>query len=222
MSGEQIALHTSSSQAQPTVVAQASQEPSNQQRNKSMCETQFLSDALIKVANHRDRSAFAELFSYFAPKIKRFGMSKFSNEAAALELVQDTMTSVWRKAHLYNSDKGAATTWVYTVMRNASFDALRKIRANREDTISDDIWPMAQESQVEDDDVFKDHLQSKQLISMIDSLPQAQKEVVKGVYYQELSQEQLAINLAVPVGTVKSRLRLALTKLRQQLGGEHD
>ncbi|MBS3797673.1 MULTISPECIES: sigma-70 family RNA polymerase sigma factor [unclassified Pseudoalteromonas] len=184
-----------------------------------MSSTEHLSDALVKVANERDKTAFASLFRYFAPKIKRFGLKQFNNEAAALELVQDTMTSVWRKAHLYHPGKGAATTWVYTVMRNASFDALRKIRSNKEDCLSEDIWPTLPSPEP---DQFDDHLETQLLLKHLDKLPLAQREVVKGVYFQELSQEQLAQQLGVPVGTVKSRLRLALAKLRNYLGAEYD
>ncbi|WP_440056486.1 sigma-70 family RNA polymerase sigma factor (plasmid) [Pseudoalteromonas sp. T1lg65] len=179
--------------------------------------TKALSEALIKVAENRDKRAFAYLFEYFAPKIKRFGVKQFGNEALAMELVQDTLTSVWRKAHLYHSDKGAATTWVYTVMRNASFDTLRKMKTNKEEHISEDIWPILQDSQATDED-FKDHLQNAQIQKYINKLPAAQRDVVKGVYFQEMSQEQLAEQLDIPVGTVKSRLRLALQKLRSQMG----
>lgn len=187
---------------------------------QTMTSTEHLSDALVRVATTRDKTAFAVLFQYFAPKIKRFGIKQFNNEAAAMELVQDTMTSVWRKAHLYHASKGAATTWVYTVMRNASFDALRKIRSNKEDTLSEDIWPIVQTQ--EEETVFVDHLQINLLKEHVEKLPIAQQEVVKGVYFQELSQEQLAKQLGVPVGTVKSRLRLALSKLRNHMGAEHD
>ncbi|GEK10479.1 sigma-70 family RNA polymerase sigma factor [Pseudoalteromonas peptidolytica] len=181
--------------------------------------SQALSDALVKVATSRDRKAFAYLFEYFAPKIKRFGVKQFGNEAQAMELVQDTMTSVWRKAHLYHHDKGAATTWIYTVMRNASFDALRKMKSNKEEHISEDIWPIIQDSQT-DDEGFKDHLQTAQIQKYINKLPPAQRDIVKGVYFQEMSQEQLAEHLNIPVGTVKSRLRLALQKLRAELGDQ--
>ncbi|PCK32738.1 sigma-70 family RNA polymerase sigma factor [Pseudoalteromonas piscicida] len=188
---------------------------------KTVQETpsQALSDALVKVAENRDRNAFAYLFEYFAPKIKRFGVKQFGNEAQAMELVQDTMTSVWRKAHLYHYDKGAATTWIYTVMRNASFDALRKMKSNKEEHISEDIWPIIQDSQA-DDDGFQDHLQTAQIQKYINKLPPAQRDIVKGVYFQEMSQEQLAEHLNIPVGTVKSRLRLALQKLRAELGDQ--
>jgi RNA polymerase sigma-70 factor (ECF subfamily) len=184
-----------------------------------------LSSWLILVGTDRDKQAFTCLFKFFAPKIKRFGISKLGGEAAANELVQDTMTNVWKKAHLYNEEKGAGTTWVYTVMRNAAFDMLRKVKAKAEQTIADDIWPidaMVAESQ-SDELPFGDHLMSRHVMTQIEKLPLAQKTIVKGVYFQELSQEQLAQQLGVPLGTVKSRLRLALAKLKVHMGEQdHD
>ncbi len=188
-------------------------------RYMQSAETKALSHALVLVATDRDKRAFKQLFEYFAPKIKRFGIKQFGGEAMALELVQDTMTSVWRKAHLYYPEKGAATTWVYTVMRNAAFDALRKIKNHREDQLSDAIWPMVDEAmQKSEDEEYGDHLLKNQIHKHLDKLPQAQRDVVTGVYFHDLSQEQLAVQLDIPVGTVKSRLRLALQKLRKEMG----
>jgi len=184
-------------------------------------DSKTLSSWLIDIADKRDKQAFANLFKWFSPKIMGFGRKQFNNPAMASELLQETMTNVWRKAHLYNSDKGAATTWVYTVMRNISFDMLRKIQANHEDTLSDDIWPLA-EAQNSDEHVFTDHLMDKQIARYLNRLPDNQKQIVQGVYFQDLSQEQLAKNLNIPLGTVKSRLRLALTKLRQHIGADND
>ena len=180
-----------------------------------------LREALVNVAQSRDKKSFAYLFEYFAPKIKRFGIKQFGVEAQAMELVQETLTSVWRKAHLYNSEKGAATTWVYTVMRNASFDMLRKMKSNKEENISEDIWPLLNESE-DTHHEYSDHLEDQQIKRYLDKLPQAQREVVRGVYFQDMSQEQLAQQLNIPVGTVKSRLRLALQKLRNEMGDQHD
>jgi RNA polymerase sigma-70 factor (ECF subfamily) len=176
---------------------------------------------LQSVAQSRDKQAFTQLFKFFAPKILRIARGKFPNEAQANEVVQDTMSNVWRKAHLFNQDKGAATTWVYTIMRNVSFDMLRKIQGNREDNLSDDIWPIA-ESMSSEAETFDDHLENKQLLNVIEGLPQAQQDVVKGFYFREMSQEQLAEHLNLPLGTVKSRLRLALGKLKNQLGENND
>lgn len=176
---------------------------------------------LKAVATTRNKAAFTNLFKFFAPKIKGIARRRFPNETQANEVVQETMSNVWRKAHLFDENKGAATTWVYTVMRNVTFDILRKMKSNREDTLSDDIWPIA-ESVVNDDDTFVDHLENKQLLSGIEQLPEAQQEVIKGFYLMEMSQEQLATHLNLPLGTIKSRLRLALVKLKVQLGENHD
>ncbi|QYJ84936.1 sigma-70 family RNA polymerase sigma factor [Shewanella mesophila] len=182
-----------------------------------------LSHWLTLVAEQRDKQAFTALFEFFAPKIKRFGIKQLGSDAQANELVQETMTNVWRKSHLYNIDKGAATTWVYTVMRNASFDILRRIKAKNEQNLGDDIWPidMAQDELQGEEDNFGDHLMEKQMLVYVNTLPEAQQAVVKGVYYQELSQEQLAQQLGVPIGTIKSRLRLALSKLKLQMGEDY-
>jgi RNA polymerase sigma-70 factor (ECF subfamily) len=184
-----------------------------------------LSDWLSLVAKNQDKAAFTKLFSFFAPKIQRFGIKQHGNESQANELVQDTMTNVWKKAHLYDASKGAATTWIYTVMRNASFDQLRKVKSKAEQNLGDDIWPLEQALSESDNEStpFGDHLMTKQLESLVDSLPMAQRVVVQGVYFQELSQEQLSQQLGVPIGTIKSRLRLALEKIRQQMGEQdHD
>ncbi|WP_100912427.1 sigma-70 family RNA polymerase sigma factor [Pseudoalteromonas spongiae] len=184
-------------------------------------DSKTLSNWLNDIAEKRDKQAFARLFKWFSPKILGFGRKQFNNPAMASELLQETMTNVWRKAHLYNQEKGAATTWVYTVMRNISFDMLRKVQANHEDTLSDDIWPLA-EAQNSDEHVFADHLMDKQISQYLNRLPDNQRQIIQGVYFQDLSQEQLAKNLSIPLGTVKSRLRLALTKLRQHIGADND
>lgn len=176
---------------------------------------------LNAVAKTRDKQAFTYLFKFFAPKIQRIARSKISNEAQAGEVVQETMSNVWRKAHMFDADKGAATTWVYTIMRNVMFDLLRKVKSNREENLSDDIWPIAEGMQSESE-AFHDHLEKQQLLSVIDRLPDNQQQVVKGFYLMEMSQDQLAKHLNLPLGTIKSRLRLALAKLKTQLGERHD
>ncbi|WP_053084599.1 sigma-70 family RNA polymerase sigma factor [Catenovulum maritimum] len=191
-------------------------ERQNKQPRMTPEQSQQLKQWLSDIALKRDKKAFANIFKSFAPKIKGFGMKQLKSESAANDLLQDTMSIVWRKSHLYDADKGAATTWIYTIMRNLSFDMLRKAQTQKEDSLSDDIWPIAE---VVDDsgEVFSDHLMSQQIAQYLDSLPEAQKQVVQGVYFQEMTQEQLATQLEIPLGTVKSRLRLALNKLKQQI-----
>lgn len=184
-------------------------------------DNQELSQLLIDVALNRDKQAFTVLFKFFAPKIKRIASNRFPNADQANVVVQETMSNVWCKAHLFNFDKGLATTWVYTIMRNVTFDMLRKVQSSKEDTLSDDIWPLAEKVFVEDD-IFEDHLARNNVMDSINTLSDNHQQVVKGFYFLELSQEQLAQHLNVPLGTIKSRLRLALAKLRQQIGEDND
>ncbi|HBV76356.1 MULTISPECIES: sigma-70 family RNA polymerase sigma factor [Vibrio] len=174
---------------------------------------------LCNIANQRDKQSFEKLFRWFAPKIQRFGIKQFNNPDTAKELLQDTMTNVWKKAHLFDMEKGAATTWVYAIMRNTSFDMLRKMRSQKEDQLSDDIWPLVEAENVEVQG-FDDHLLSKKVARHLDRLSYEQRQLIEGVYFKDLSQEQLAAQFNIPLGTVKSRLRLAIQKLKH-LMGEH-
>jgi RNA polymerase sigma-70 factor (ECF subfamily) len=177
-------------------------------------EQQQINDWLDLVAKQQDKRAFSQLFKFFAPRIRSHGLKKFRLEAQAMELVQETMMLVWRKASQFNADKGKASTWIYTIMRNYSFDMLRKVQSNKEDLISEDLWPMLD---VEEEKDQEDHLQSRHLLSYINTLPKLQKQVVVGIYIEDKTQQELADELSVPVGTVKSRLRLAMIKLRDMM-----
>ncbi|OOE97782.1 RNA polymerase subunit sigma [Salinivibrio sp. IB643] len=177
-----------------------------------------LSELLAKVAEDSDRIAFEHLFRFFGPKIRAYGSKHLRADGQAMELVQETMLVVWRKAHLYNSDKGAATTWVFTIMRNLSFDMLRKVQSNREDNFSDDIWPILESGQQDNEtDSGAQSMMDQELLSFIDELPAVQQQVVRGVYLKQLTHQELSEQLNVPLGTVKSRLRLGLEKLRNHL-----
>jgi RNA polymerase sigma-70 factor (ECF subfamily) len=185
-----------------------------------------LSDYLSLVSSEQNKEAFTKLFQFFAPKIKRFGIKQHKDVGQANELVQETMTNVWKKAHLYDQSKGAATTWVYSVMRNASFDLLRKNKGHMVQDIGDDIWSLeqaAQENETSSLSPLADHLMTKQLKKVVNDLPEAQRVILEAVYFQEVSQEQLSKQLGIPIGTIKSRLRLALEKIRQKMGDQdHD
>lgn len=180
-----------------------------------------LSQLLIAVALTRDKPAFSLLFGFFAPRIKRISACKFPNPDQSNEVVQETMSNVWRKAHLFNPIKGPVTTWVYTVMRNVTFDMLRKVETNKEDNLSDNIWPIADKKESWHQ-VYEDHLAKRNILACLESLSENQQQVVKGFYFLEMSQAQLAQHLDLPLGTIKSRLRLALAKLKQQLGEDND
>lgn len=177
-----------------------------------------LNTKLAHVGRSRDKQAFAFIFKWFAPKIIAYGIKTFTNEAVAKELLQECMTKVWRKAHLFDANKGAATTWIYSIMRNLSFDMLRKIQTNKEDNLSEDLWPQVTDGHSTDESYFPDHLEQQQLVDHLGLLPESQKQIIEGVYFKELTQAQIAEQLDIPIGTVKSRLRLALARLSQQIG----
>ncbi|MFT5880689.1 MAG: RNA polymerase sigma-70 factor (ECF subfamily) [Moritella sp.] len=174
---------------------------------------------LKKVANAQDKVAFSHLFHYFSPKIQAYGIKKFHNPTMAMELVQETMLLIWRKATLFNNSKGNAAGWVFTVMRNHCFDMLRKVQSNKEDTVSDELWPLFGD-QIEEKQT--DWLEINNLKRHLGALPRPQKQVVEGLYLRGLTQPELAEHLNVPIGTIKSRLRLALTKLKQEFTDEQN
>lgn len=176
---------------------------------------------LNDVAELRDKQSFARLFKWFGPKIQRVARQKLGCDQLAVEALQETMTNIWRKAHLFDATKGNASTWIYTVMRNVIFDALRKMKSNQKETLSEDIYPLAEDIMTEGEN-FSDHLLSNKLKRVVDTLPQAQQQVVRAIYFHEMTHEQLAKQLNVPVGTVKSRLRLALNRLKKHMSHEDD
>jgi RNA polymerase sigma-70 factor (ECF subfamily) len=179
-----------------------------------------LAALMMEVANNRCKSSFAKLFSHFSPKINSFGVQRLSTQGLAMDLVQETMTRVWTKAHLYNVDKAAVSTWVFTIMRNQCFDMLRKVQHNREDSFGDDIWPLFESDEAEHND--DDFLLSATLLQHVKELPPLQRQVVQGIYMQELTQQELADKLNIPIGTVKSRLRLGLEKLKSFMEKQYD
>ena len=194
-------------------------EKHHMEETNSELQADQLKQKLLNVAASRCKQDYAVLFSFFAPKILAFGNQRLASQGLAMDLVQETMTAVWTKAHLFDAQKGAVTTWVFTIMRNRCFDMLRKVQHNKEDTVSDDIWPIFETAEhIEPED----HMLTNKLMNHVAELPALQQQVVRGIYLQELSQQELASKLNVPLGTVKSRLRLGLVKLRSILEKHHD
>lgn len=179
-------------------------------------------EALTFVALKRDKLAYAELFNYFAPRLRAFGMKMFGNEQQALEMVQDTMLNVWKKAALFDATKGCASTWIYTIARNVRFDMLRKKQSRKDDISADDLWLNGEYPEPESEDASAQwdiQLLSEKLAPHFNLLPPAQRDVMERVYLQEKTHQEVSDELAIPLGTVKSRIRLALDRLREALDG---
>jgi RNA polymerase sigma-70 factor (ECF subfamily) len=140
------------------------------------------------------------------------------NEALAMELVQDTMSNVWQKSHLFNSEKGSPSTWIFTIARNIRFDMLRKQRNRKEDICSDDLWPVLCEQTADANEVSLDHQVTMDEIGLLfQALPEKQRLVIEAIYIDGKSQQEVADELGIPLGTVKSRTRLALQRLKETL-----
>ena len=166
-----------------------------------------------RIATHEDREAFARLFKHFAPLLKSFAMSGSPLAAAhADELVQEVMLKVWQKASGFNPQKAAASTWIYTIARNSRTDMFRRLQKFDTPINADDIWP-----EIVEDEPFvavqqrRDELRVKELLS---GLPQEQGQILAKVYMEGKSHSEVAKELQLPLGTVKSRVRLAMQKLQ--------
>lgn len=165
-----------------------------------------------------DKNAFAKIFSHFTPRLKQFAYKHVGNEQVAMELVQDTLAAVWQKSHLFDGDKSALSTWIYTIARNLCFDMLRKQKGRDLHVHSEDIWPDDYcPPDLVDQYSPERNMLREQIVRYLDQLPIKQKEVVKAIYLDELPHQEVADKFDIPLGTVKSRLRLAVEKLKDTI-----
>jgi RNA polymerase sigma-70 factor (ECF subfamily) len=171
-----------------------------------------LSALIEAVAEHQDRRAFAALFDHFAPRIKGFIRRRGVEAAQAEDLAQDVMLTVWKRAKLYKRDQGTVSTWVFTIARNRHIDVIRRERRPEFDPGDPTLTT---ESLPEGDTVLSQAEIASRLRAAIDELPQDQVEVLKKNFFEDKPHSEIAIELGLPLGTVKSRVRLALAKLRQ-------
>jgi RNA polymerase sigma-70 factor, ECF subfamily len=171
-------------------------------------------DLIGVIARDRDREAFAELFGYFAPRVKAELMRSGVGGPQAEDLAQETFISVWRKADLFRVEDGGAATWIFTIARNLRIDALQRERRGGVSRVSDveaqfavDGSPLA--------DVSIEEIQSEERVrKAISSLPNKLLHVVELSFFEEKAHPEIARLLDIPLGTVKSRLRLAMNRLR--------
>lgn len=188
------------------------------QKNESQETTaEHLAQLLADVAATRSRRAYSELFRHFAPRLQSFATRQFGNEQTAMDLVQETMTNVWHKAHLFSPEKGSPTTWIFTIARNIRFDILRKNKHRQNDVSAEDLWPVLSEemSDSEDDFALDTTILLQEIGEYYRMLPDAQRVVIELIYIEGKSQQEVSDSLGIPLGTVKSRTRLALQKLRE-------
>ena len=170
-------------------------------------------ELMVMVSTSQDRSAFKQLFNHFAPRIKSFLMKAGADPTMAEECSQEAMATVWNKAKLFDPARASASTWIFTIARNKRIDAIRKIRRPEPDELT---WPDGMEDAQEDALELKQ--QSEILADAIQNLPEKQRQLVEKAFFKELSHSEIALETGLPLGTIKSRIRLALERLRHAMG----
>ena len=171
-------------------------------------------ELLVRVGRDRDKSAFAELFDYFAPRVKSFLLRFGTDMSLAEEIAQEAMIMVWRRAETYDSRQSAASTWIFTIARNKRIDRLR--RENR--PLPDMTDPAVMPESIETGEIQVARMQQeKKIRHALKNLPEEQAKMIFSAYYEEKSHREIAEESGVALGTVKSRIRLALNRMRAQI-----
>lgn len=165
---------------------------------------------LGKLAQQRDRSLFSELFRYFAPRVKSYLMRLGLSDAQADELAQEAMLAVWNKAHLFRPERASAGTWIFTLSRNLFIDLKRRERQTL-------VSLLEEAPELSEPGGGNQAVLETRIARAISTLPAAQAQVVHMSYFEGRSHSEIAQRLDIPLGSVKSRMRLAFAKLRGQL-----
>jgi RNA polymerase sigma-70 factor (ECF subfamily) len=166
------------------------------------------------VAERRDREAFARLFDHFAPRLNAYLLRLGADPATAEEIAQEALVTLWRKAGLFDPQRSTVATWLYRIARNRRIDLLRRDRLDFLDT-NDPVLEPADET-----DLFAqiDLQQREEAVrGALESLPEEQLVLVRLAFFESLSHSQIAERTGLPLGTVKSRIRLGFTRLRRAL-----
>nr|WP_231119192.1 sigma-70 family RNA polymerase sigma factor [Rhodovulum sp. MB263] len=159
-----------------------------------------------------DQTAFSRLFAHFAPRVKAFLMKSGADEALAEECAQEVMATVWHKAHLFDPERASVATWIFTIARNRRIDVLRKQRRPEPEDLT---WgPDHAPDQAE---TVALQQETEQLGEALKALPEAQRVLIERAYFGELSHREIAAETGLPLGTIKSRIRLALERLRHEM-----
>ena len=169
-------------------------------------------ELIKKVETLKDTSAFEKLFNHFAPRVKAFLMKSGADPQMAEECSQEVMATVWRKAHLFDPARASVSTWIFTIARNKKIDAIRKL--NRPEP--EQLYP-EQDYEPDQEEVVELQQETERLAAALGELPEKQRVLIEKAYLGELSHSEIAEITGLPLGTIKSRIRLALEKLRHSM-----
>lgn len=168
---------------------------------------------VARIRDDNDETAFAELFQHFAPRVKAFLIRSGASEATAEDCTQDVMATLWRKAHLFDPSRASVATWVFTIARNRRIDLIRRERRPEPEDL-----PWGPEHDPAPADVMVMQQENARLGQAIAKLPEAQRDLIRQAYFGDLTHSEIAAATGLPLGTIKSRIRLALERLRRAMG----
>jgi RNA polymerase sigma-70 factor (ECF subfamily) len=175
-------------------------------------KTQSFDRLILSIARTHDRAAFEELFRHFAPRIGTYLMRGGATRSTAEELTQEAMLTLWRKSGLFDPGKASAETWIFTIVRNLRIDAIRR---ERRTTIDDTAFLPEQEPCADIALIAEE--EKARLRDALQQLSPEQTAVVELSFFADKPHRLIADELGVPVGTVKSRLRLSMARIRRAI-----
>lgn len=167
---------------------------------------------MIRIRDQRDESAFVEVFRHFAPRVKAFLMRSGADGSLAEECVQEVMSTVWHKAAQFDPARASVSTWIFTIARNKKIDVLRRQRRPEPEDL-----PWGPEAEPDQADAIGLQQETEQLGVAIAALPDKQRDLIEKAYFGDLTHTEIAAQTGLPLGTIKSRIRLALDRLRHNL-----
>ena len=177
----------------------------------SMNSDDELSLCIDLIGKNQDKLAFGTIFKYFAPRLKSFLIKAGSTDSQAEEVIQEVMIAVWTKSASYDSNKSSVSTWIYTIARNKRIDKIRKEKRHYLSE-SDEGLEIPVDS-TQEKEIFTAQV-SNSLKKYMANLPDEQSRLLKLSYFYNKTHADISEELQIPLGTVKSRIRLALTKMR--------
>jgi RNA polymerase sigma-70 factor (ECF subfamily) len=167
---------------------------------------------LEAIRDRQDQKAFEALFTHFAPRVKAFLMKSGATPEFAEECAQDVMATLWRKAHMFDGSKASVATWIFTIARNRRVDMIRKSRRPEPEEL-----PWGPDAEPAAADVMALQEETERLGKALAALPEKQRKLIERAYFGELSHSEIAAETGLPLGTIKSRIRLALERLRHAM-----